>query len=75
MDVQEITIRVTSDAARIYRSASEQDRHKLDILLNLQLSGMEKPLRPLLDIMREAGEEARANGLIQEILKEILDEQ
>ena len=47
----------------------------MDILLSLQLSGMEKPVRPLEEIIREASEEAQANGLTPEILKEILDEQ
>lgn len=74
METQEITIRVTSEAARIYQSASAQDRHKLDILLSLQLSGMEKPVRSLEEIMHEASKEAHANGLTPEILKEILDE-
>lgn len=75
METQEITIRVTPEAARIYQSASGQEQKKLNVLLSLQLTGLGKPLRPIADIMREASEEAQARGLTPEILKEILDEQ
>jgi hypothetical protein len=75
MEIQEITIRVTPEAAHIYQSASEQERRKLDALLSLRLSEVAKPSRPLEQIIREASEEAEARGLTLEILKEILDEQ
>ncbi|MDE3257505.1 MAG: hypothetical protein OYM47_06700 [Gemmatimonadota bacterium] len=74
MNNREITIRVTPEAARVYQSASEQDRRKLDVLLSLQLSSLRKPARPIEDIMREASEEARRNGLTPEILEELLNE-
>ncbi|MCY3765884.1 MAG: hypothetical protein OXH06_10725 [Gemmatimonadetes bacterium] len=74
MKNQEITICVTPEAARVYQSASAQDRRKLDVLLSLQLSGLRKPARPIEDIMREASEEARKNGLTPEILVELLNE-
>lgn len=75
MEAREITVRVTPEAARIYESASEQERRKLDLLLSLQLSGTGQPPRPLQQVMREASEEAQARGLTPEILKAILDEQ
>ena len=71
MKNQEITIRVSPEAARFYQSASSQDRRKLNVLLSLQLSGLRKPARPIEDIMREASEEARKNGLTSEILTEL----
>lgn len=74
MKNQEITIRVTSEAARVYQSASVQDRRRLNVLLSLQLSGLRKPARPIEDIMREASEEARKNGLTPEILEELLND-
>ena len=74
MGTQEITVRVTPEAARIYASASEEERRKLDLLLSLRLSEAAQPVRPLREIMREASEEAQARGLTPEILKEILDE-
>ena len=75
METEKITIRVTLEAARIYQSASEQERRKLDALLSLRLSEVALPSRPLKELMREASEEAQARGLTPEILKEILDEQ
>ncbi len=38
METEKITLRVTPEAARIYQSASEQERRKLDALLSLRLS-------------------------------------
>ena len=75
METEKITIRVTPEAARIYQSASEQERRKLDALLSLRLSEVALPSRPLKELMREASEEAQARWLTPEILKEILDEQ
>ncbi len=75
METEKITIRVTPEAARIYQSASEQERRKLDALLSLHLSEVALPSRPLKELMREASEEAQTRGLTPEILKAILDEQ
>ncbi len=74
MDTQEITIRVTPDAATIYQSASEQERLKLDALLSLRLSETACPSRSISDIMREASQEAQTRGLTERALAEILDE-
>ncbi len=75
METKEITIRVTSEAAGIYESASEQKRRKLDALLSLRISEATEPNRSLREIMNEASKEARKGGLTEGILKEILDEQ
>lgn len=75
MAIQEITIRVTPEAARVYQTASEQERRKLDLLLSLQLIETVQPTRSLRDLMQEASEEAQSHGLTPEILAEILDEQ
>lgn len=74
MTMQEITIRVDPAAAAVYLSASEQERRKLDALLSLRLSEASRSDQPLLDVIREASREARANGLTPEILQEIVDE-
>jgi len=74
METQEITIRVTPEAATIYQSASEQERLKFDALLSLRLSEAAKPSRSLQELMREASREAHERGLTEDILKEILDE-
>ncbi len=73
MEKQGITIQVTPEAARIYRTASEQDRRKLDLLLSLRLTEAAQPRRSLSDLIREASEEARAAGLTEQMLEEILD--
>ncbi|MBM4050928.1 MAG: hypothetical protein FJ279_38015 [Planctomycetes bacterium] len=67
MQTQEITIHVTPEAASIYKSASEQERRKLDALLSLRLSEVSRPSRSLKEIMREASREARKRGLTEEI--------
>ena len=74
MEPQEITIRVTPEAATIYQTASEQERLKLDALLSLRLSEVAEPSRSLKEIMREASRDAQKRGLTEDILKEILDE-
>lgn len=75
MEIKEITIRVTPEAANIYESASEQERRKLDALLSLRLGEAASPSRSLREIMREASREAQERGLTEDILKEILDEE
>lgn len=74
METKEITIRVSSEAAQIYESASEEKRRRLDALLGIWLSEAERPTRPLEDIIRDASEQARKNGLTLEQLDEILNE-
>jgi hypothetical protein len=73
MTLQEITIRVTPDAAATYLAASGEDRLKLDALLSLRLSEAARRNRSLQDVIREASQEAQANGLTPEILQEILN--
>jgi hypothetical protein len=73
MTLQEITIRVTPDAAATYLSASDDDRHKLDALLSLRLSEAAERNRSLQDVIRDASREAQAKGLTPEILHEILN--
>ena len=75
METKEITIRVTSEAAGIYESASDQKRRKLDALLSLRISEATEPNRSLKKIMLEASREAQKRGLTEDTLKEILDEQ
>lgn len=74
MKTQEITIRVTPDAASVYRSASEATRRKLDALLSLRLSETSRPSPSIEKNMMEATKEARESGLSSEILEGILGE-
>lgn len=75
METRQISVRVTSEAAAIYESATELERRKLDALISLRLSEAVEPSRSLREIMREASREAKKRGLTEDILKEILDEQ
>ena len=74
MKTDEITIRVDADSARAFRSASEQDRQKLEVLLGLRLRESLSDQGSLLEIMDEISREAAANGLTPEILRSILKE-
>ncbi len=73
MIMQEITIRVTPDAAATYLSATEEERRKLDALLRLRLTEASQRNRPLREVIQEISSEAQAKGLTPEILQEILD--
>jgi hypothetical protein len=74
MSVEEITIRVDPDAARAYREVSEEERRRLDWLLNLRLREAMQPGRPLAEVMRDISRKAQERGLTPEILRTILDE-
>ena len=73
MIMQEITIRVTPDAAATYLGASEEERRKLDALLSLRLTEASQRNRPLREVIQEISSEAQAKGLTPAILQEILD--
>lgn len=75
MKTKEITIRVDEDAAKAYRSAPEEERRKLDLLLSLRLSEATQSAGSLKDVMREISRKAQDRGLTAEVLESILDEQ
>ena len=75
MSTEEITIHVDPAAAQAYRSASEQERKKLYILLNLRLRDAMHPRGSLKDLMSEISRQAQERGLTPEILESILHEQ
>ena len=72
---EQITISLDADLAEIYRSASDSERRKLDLLINLRLRDvLTPPKKSLLTLMDEISEEAKRNGLTPEILESILSE-
>jgi len=71
---EEITIRVDPQAAQAYRSASQEERRKLDLLLSLRLHDALQPGTSLEQVMRDVGRNARQRGLTPEILESILNE-
>ena len=72
---EQITISVDADLAEIYRSASESERRKLDLLINMRLrSILTRPKKSLPILMDEISQEAQRNGMTPEILESILSE-
>jgi hypothetical protein len=75
METREITIRVDADAAKAYAAVSAEEREKIDLLLSLRLSQVTGPSAPLEQVMREISESARARGLTEDKLNEMLREE
>ena len=71
---EQITVFVDPDVANAYRLASDVDRRKLDLLVNLRLRDATRSKMSLNDIMHEISQNAQQRGLTPEILKSILDE-
>ncbi len=74
MESKTITVNVLPEAARIYDSASPEEKRKLELLLSLELMWGKRDRRGLKEIMDEAGRQAQENGLTPEILEDILNE-
>ena len=70
---EQITVSVDSDIATIYRSASVEDRRKLDLLINLRLRDVAESGISLTEIMSDVSRNAQRRGLTREILQSILD--
>lgn len=74
MNAEAITIQVDPIAAMAYRSLSEDQRRKLDLLLNMRLREATRPGATLEQVMDEVSRSAQERGLTPEILTSILDE-
>ena len=59
METQEITIRVSQQAANVYAAASEEERRKLGLLLSLKLGDVQRGKRLLEEIMSEISQNAK----------------
>jgi hypothetical protein len=70
----QITVSVDANVANAYRSASDEDRRKLDLLVNLRLRDATRSQESLKDVMREISQNAQQRGLTPEILQSMLDE-
>ena len=75
METKTITIRVNAEAARIFESASKQQRRKFEALLSLKLGDATRSKKHLEELMSEIGRNAQARGLTQETLDSILNEE
>ncbi len=69
-----ITVSVDSYVAAIYCAASESERSKLDLLVNLRLRQVATQGQSLRDIMDEISRNSQQRGLTPEILESILNE-
>ena len=70
---EQITVSVDSDVAGIYRAASNEDRRKLDLLINLRLRDATESRKSLREVMSEVSRNAQRRGLTREVLRSILD--
>ena len=75
METKAITIRVNAEVARIFESASEEQRRKLEALLSLKLGDATRSKPPLEEVMSEISRNAQTRGLTPEILASILNEE
>ncbi|MCL1468581.1 MULTISPECIES: hypothetical protein [Argonema] len=75
METKTITIRVNAEVARIFETASEEQRRKLEVLLSLKLSEATRNKKTLEEVMSEISRKARVRGLTPEILDSILNDQ
>ena len=71
MATEDITLRVSPEAARAYREATPQEQLKLEALVSLQLLGYLQPRRSLDDLITEMSQHAQERGLTPELLVEI----
>jgi hypothetical protein len=74
MNAEPITIQVDPAAALAYRSVSEVERRKLDLLLSLRLREVTQPGSSLEEVMDEISRNAQERGLTPDLLRAILDE-
>ena len=72
---EQITVSVDSDVANLYRSASNNERRKLDLLINLRLRAATESGKSLRNTMLEISRNAQRRGLTPDILQSILDEE
>jgi len=75
METKPITIRVNSEAARIYETASAEQREKLDTLLSLKLSEAAQSRKPLEEIMDEMSLIAQERGLTLAVLDSMVNDE
>ena len=68
-----ITVSVDPDLADVYRSASDDDRRKLDLLINLRLREATESRMSLRDSMMEISRDTQRRGLTPENLQSILE--
>jgi len=74
LNTEKITIEVIPEVAKAFRSASESERKKMELLLNLRLLEVTRSRKPLEQVMREIARSARERGLTEDILDDLLQD-
>ena len=74
MTTEPITIRVDARAAHAFKTASDDERRKLEALLSLRLLEAVQTTEPLEQLMRRISQNAQQRGLTPEILQDILND-
>lgn len=75
MNSENITLKIDPEAARIFKTATAEEREKLQVLLSIWLKDLgTSGTKSLKETMDEISATARARGLTSEILDEILEE-
>jgi vacuolar-type H+-ATPase subunit E/Vma4 len=75
METKPIIVRVNVEAARIFETAPEEERRKIEALLSLKLTQATREKRTLEEVMSDISQKAQERGLTPEILDSILNEQ
>jgi hypothetical protein len=68
MATEPITINVEAEAAQIYKSASPEERRRLEALLSLQILAASETHPSLREITDDIGRKAQERGLTLEML-------
>lgn len=72
--METITIQVDAEVAKAYREAETQQQQNATMVCNLILKEFFKPTS-FQEIVEQIREEAKANGLTEEILAKLLEEE
>jgi hypothetical protein len=76
MSTEVITLKVDSEAAQAFNSASTEEQEKLQVLLGLWLKEYARAdTATLKETMNEISSRAQSRGLTPEILESILEEE
>jgi hypothetical protein len=74
MSTEVINVEVDSEAARVFKSASAEEREKLQVLLGIWLKEFARAdASPLKETMDEISRKAQGRGLTPEVLETMLE--
>jgi hypothetical protein len=76
MSTETITLEIDSESARLFKSASAEEREKLKVLLGVWLKEYARAdVVSLREMMDELSSSAQDKGLTPEILESVLEEE